>query len=397
MIGDPLTLTTTTMADGGDAVARDADGRVIFVEGALPGETVSVSIIEEGSRFARGTLTAVLEAGPDRIDPECPEVAHGCGGCGWAHVDSDSQRRFKAESVAEAVRRIGGLEPPPIDLGPVLATTGFRTTVRAAVHEGRAGFRRPRSHEVVPIESCRVAHPRIEQLLVEGRWGDATEVTLRVGVATNEAMAMVSPSNDDLVLPTDVRLVGTDELAAGRRVWIHDEINGARFRISARSFFQGRADGAAALIDAVSAAVVGSPARAVDLCCGVGLFAAVLPCRSVIGVESNRSAVADARVNIDRGGQGSRRVVSSRFESWTPSRADLVVADPARDGLGKVGVAKAVATGARQVILVSCRSAAAGRDIGLFAAAGYTPVSMKMVDLFPDTPHMEVVTSLIKE
>ncbi len=392
----PVEVETTGMADGGAAVARDATGRVVFVEGALPGERVTVEITSEEKRFARGRVAELIEAAPGRIDPLCPEVAHGCGGCGWAHVDPAAQRRFKADAVAEAVRRLAGIEPPAIAFGPDLAEARFRTTVRAAVDGGRAGFRRSRSNDVVPIESCRVAHPRIEQLLVEGRWGDATEVSLRVGLATGESMAMVSPSTEDVVVPDHVRLIGADQLDAGRRSWIHDEVCGVPFRISARSFFQGRADGAAALVDVVRAAVGAAPERLVDLCCGVGLFAATVDAGRVVGIESDLSAVADARVNLAPLGDAAR-VVPTRFQKWRPSRADVVIADPARHGLGKAGVERAVATGAERVVLVSCRAAAAGRDVALFAAAGYGVSAMTLVDLFPDTPHVEVVTTLMKE
>jgi 23S rRNA (uracil1939-C5)-methyltransferase len=395
-VTDPLVVETTAMAEGGAAVARDGDGRVVFVEGALAGERVSVEITDTEKKFARGRVIEVLDAAPGRIAPVCPEVAHGCGGCGWAHVSRSAQLEAKAAMVAESLVRLARIEPPAMSFGPDLAETGFRTTVRAAVSNGRAGFRRARSNEVVPIESCRVAHPRIEQLLVEGRYGDAKEVTLRVGASSGEAIAMVSPSADDVIVPDGVRVISTDELDGGRRAWIHDEVAGVNFRISARAFFQGRADGAAALVEVVRAAVGENPGRLVDLCCGVGLFATTIEAERVVGIESDLSAVADARVNMAPLGDKAR-VVSSRFQKWRPSRADVVIADPARHGLGKAGVDKAMATGAGRVVLVSCRASAAGRDIGLFTAAGFRVAEMTLVDLFPDTPHVEVVTTLIKE
>ncbi|MCU1353998.1 MAG: putative methyltransferase, partial [Acidimicrobiales bacterium] len=99
----PLDLRPHAIAVGGDAVARDADGRVVFVTGALPGELVQVELTEERKAFARGDLVAVTEAGADRVVPGCPHVAEGCGGCGWQHVDHAAQLRLKRELVAEVL------------------------------------------------------------------------------------------------------------------------------------------------------------------------------------------------------------------------------------------------------------------------------------------------------
>ena len=400
-------LETTSIAIGGEGVARDSDGRVVFVEGALAGERVMVEITDAKARFARGIVTEVITSASGRVAPRCPEVEAGCGGCDLAHADAETQLAAKRAMVVDAFVRIGRSEAPAIDDGPFLADHGFRTTVRAIVADGRAGLRRRRSHESLAVRSCRVAHPLVEELLVDGRYGDASEVTIRVGARTGERMVIVSPSAHDVRVPHDVLVVGTDELAAGRHAWIHEEIGGTRFRISAGSFFQTRADGADALVDLVRSGIgPNEPRVLVDLCCGVGLFAATVAAGRVIGVESNRSAVADARENLvgpARGGTtsgavgsgagGSRaRVVHSKFERWSPSRADVVIADPARTGLGKGGVDAVAATATPRLVLVSCDPASLGRDAGLLAAKGYHPTRCTLVDLFPDTSHLEVVT-----
>jgi 23S rRNA (uracil1939-C5)-methyltransferase len=173
-------------------------------------------------------------------------------------------------------------------------------------------------------------------------------------------------------------------------------VAGRRWRISAESFFQGRPDGAEALVDAVVAALgdaLVDGATVADLYSGVGLFAGVLGERTggrVVAVESNRSAVADARINLaDLGGA---RIVRSDVRRWRPSAADVVVADPSRHGLGAEVAARIGATGARALALVSCDPGALGRDAGLLAAAGWRLRSVGLVDLFPHTAHVEVVT-----
>ena len=375
---DPLDLVTTGVAVGGAGIARDGDGRVVFVEGALVGERVSVEIVETKKSFRRGRVLDVLEPAPGRVLPSCPEIANGCGGCDLAHASHAAQREMKAAMVADSLRRLGRLaDLPDIDPGPDLATTGFRTTIRAAVVDGRAGLRHRRSHDVVTVASCEVAHPVVEGMLVDGRYGDADEVTIRVGANTGEQAVFVGGSEPD---------EGTV---------IHEEIAGRRFRISPRSFFQTRADGAAALVSVVDEAIGPDPTGTlVDLCSGVGLFAATIGDRfdRVVTVESNRSSVADARVNLAH--LGDRVAVrSSTFERWTPEPADVVIADPSRAGLGKEGVANVAATGAPLVVLISCDAGSLGRDAGLLTAAGYRLDTITLVDLFPNTAHVEVVTT----
>ena len=400
-VGTVVDLVPTLLVAGGEALARAEDGRVVFVRGALPGESVQARITEVRKGFARAELVAVVAASPERIDPPCPMVAEGCGGCDLQHVLPSAQPALKAAVVIDALRRLGGLDDPPVRLGVPAAAEGFRTTVRAAVVDGRAGYRRHHSHDVVLPDSCLVAHPLLEELLVHGDFAEAGEVTLRVAPTTGERLALVDPDTDGVVVPRDVLVVGTKALKAGRRAWIHDEIAGRRWRISARSFFQTRADGAAALVDAV-ARVAGDDlagARLVDAYAGVGLFAGSLlggelPAGvgrpvSAVAVERSSSSVADARHNLE---DLDVRVIKSDVDAWRSSPAEVVVADPSRAGLGRRAVEVLASTGAAVVVLVSCDAASLGRDAALLAAQGYRLETAELVDLFPQTHHVEVVS-----
>jgi 23S rRNA (uracil1939-C5)-methyltransferase len=254
---------------------------------------------------------------------------------------------------------------------------------------------------VVPLDHCLVAHPGIDELIIEGRFADASEVTLRVGAATGERLALVAPTRAGVLLPDDVRVIGADELAAGAGpdlgAWIHDDVAGRRWRISAGSFFQTRTDGAAALVDVVrtmAADVLDRDAGVlVDAYSGVGLFAGALLDRRAgwraVTAESNPSSVVDARVNL---ADIEARIVETTVERLKSPRADLVVADPSRLGLGADAAGVLTATRAERIVLVSCDPAAAGRDVGLLKSRGYRPVESVVVDLFPHTHHTEVVT-----
>jgi 23S rRNA (uracil1939-C5)-methyltransferase len=382
---------------GGEALARPTDRPVVFVRGALPGERVRAVVVDRHQGFDRAEVVEVLEPSPERVVPPCAAVAAGCGGCDLQHASPVHQPELKAAVVVDALRRIGRIPEPVVELGPPLPATGFRTTLRVAIEEGRAGFRRHRSHEVVVAGACLVAHPGLDELLREGWFGGAGQATLRVGAATGERLAVIEPSAAGVELPPDVVVVGADELRRGRRAWIHDDVAGRRWRISAHSFFQSRTDGAEALVDAVvrGAGAQLAGARVVDAYAGVGLLGGAVMSRGTAGpsrlvaVERGASAIADAKVNL---ADLSARVVRAAVERWTPARADLVLADPSRAGLGTGGAAVVAGTGAEVVVLVSCDAASLGRDAALLAGHDFRLERAELVDLFPQSHHVEVVT-----
>ncbi|HEX7094604.1 MAG TPA: TRAM domain-containing protein [Acidimicrobiales bacterium] len=384
-------LRTTGFAKGGDAVAREPSGRVVFVDGALAGELVEAEVVEEHRDFARARLVRVIDAASHRVEPPCPMVARGCGGCDLQHVAVPEQVALKAGIVRDALGRIAKVFDIPVEV-VTLPVDGYRTTVRGVVQDGRFALRRRRSHDAVALDTCVVLHPLLDELVQEGRFGSASEVTLRCGARTGERLAIVAPSVEGVSLPDDVRVVGADELRRGARAWFHEVVDGRTFRISAESFFQARPDGAEALVSLVRTAVgeLDADARLVDAYAGVGLFAATLRgAATAVAVERSASAVADARSNL--AGTGTR-IVPSAVERFRPQRADVVVADPARSGLGRVAAARLAATGAPRFVLVSCDPAAFARDVGLLRAEGYRLVRTTLVDLFGHTSHVELVS-----
>jgi len=386
-------LVPTAMAAGGAALARDDDGRVVFVDGGLPGERVRARITEARKDFARAVAVEIVDPSPDRIAPPCPALAAGCGGCTWQHVSAGAQVRLKADVVVDALRRIAKLDEPPVpDIAP-MAGSPLRTTARLAVSPGGRAGHRPRSGSgAVATNSCLVVHPRLEELIVASRYPGAGEVLLRVGVASGERMVLVDRNADAVQVPDDV---GVFQEGDTRPAFVHEDVARRRFRISAGSFFQPGPVAAATLATAVGAAAAGALAQGsllVDAYAGVGLFASVLGAADgarVVAVENDRSAVADARVNL---ADLDAKVVTSEVARWRPQSADLVIADPARSGLGRPGVGAIAATGAPRVVLVSCDPASLARDTVLLGAAGYALMSVALVDAFPHTFHIETVS-----
>lgn len=398
-----IELSPTGVAAGGDALARDAGGRVVFVTGALPGERALVRLTEARRDYARGLAVEILDASPDRVVPPCPALADGCGGCTWQHVAPDAQARLKAAVVVDALRRIGKVAEPPEPHTVALDGPALRTTARLAVSPGgRAGHRpRPPAHAGAPAsehaietDACLVAHPLLEELIVHGRY-PAGEVVLRAGVASGERLVRVSRGRGDVAVPEGVRVVR--EGAKAGPVAVHEVVAGRRFRVSADSFFQPGPVAAAALVEAVAAASEGAldaGGHLVDAYAGTGLFASVLGAATgarVTAVESSRAAAADARVNLADLDASVVPVEVGRWDAARSGPADVVVADPARSGLGRPGVAALAAAEAPRLVLVSCDPASLGRDTALLRAAGYRLVSVALVDAFPHTFHVEAV------
>jgi 23S rRNA (uracil1939-C5)-methyltransferase len=373
------------MAAGGDAIARLADGRVVFVRGALPGESVAVALLQQKKDFARAEVVEVLEPSVSRVEPPCPAYHAGCGGCTWQHVAPAHQLRLKADVVIEALRRTGKIAEPVVEVGSSVPPWEYRTTLRVAVDNGRLGLHRRQSHDVIELDGCPISHPRLQDLLRTIRVEGDGEVSLRVGASSGERSAFVVDGNVEFVeLPSDV--------AVGPAAAIHETVAGRDFRVSAASFFQSGPAAAELLVAAVNEACADLPAvdDLVDAYGGVGLFAATIDANRVVVVEGSVAACADATANL----AGRRaKVVHAQVEQWKPRHADLVVADPSRTGLGRQAVSVLTDTLARRIVLVSCDPVALARDAALLRDRGYHHVRSTVHDLFPQTHHVEVVAT----
>ncbi len=391
--GDHVAVTIDRIAGGGDGIGNAPDGRVVFVPGSLPGDELTVRVTEVKKRFLRAVPVAVDRPADGRRRPPCPHVEQGCGGCDWQHATPTTQTALRRSIVVDSLRRLGHLDEITVTAGAPLDPEGYRTTVRAAVIDGRAGFRAASSHRVVVPDHCRTAHPLVDEILVAGRFPAAGEVVVKVGARTGDRLVIVDPSVNGAEVPDGVALIGRDDLAAGATASIEEIVAGRRLRISAASFFQARPDGAEALVGAVAEFLADAPdGPLLDAYGGGGLFATLVAgARSVVSIESNPSSVADARHNLARHGIDGR-VIEGRVEDWVAEPMSVVIADPARTGLGRAGVEVLAATGAGRLVLVSCDPAALARDARLLVDAGYALDEVRVFDLFGNTSHIETVS-----
>lgn len=412
-------------AAGGEAIARGDDGRVVFVGGALPGELVDVEITEERRDWARGRVRVVVEPSPSRVEPPCAARDAGCGGCGWMHVEPTAQLDAKVAVVTDALTRLGRRGDIAVGVAGGVAATGYRTTMRVSGDaRGRAGLRGEHSHDLVEVDDCLVAHPALRELLDRLRIRPGVEVVVRYSVAEQRFGLMWEGAEEAVSgFPTDAAL--------GPRGLLHETVAGRSLQVSTASFFQSGPDAAEVLVAGVRRMLpeLGTAETLVDAYAGVGLFAACAAPDTprVFAIETGRTAVSDAIVNLGAGGVAARSsgrdarargaerrdesavgrrdsdpatardvtVVRGEVGGWRAPRGtvvDVVIADPARSGLGKPGTAALARLGAPVIGLVSCDPASLGRDVKLLAAHGYELVMCDVVDVFPQTTHVETLS-----
>ncbi len=415
-LGTHVEVRLDGVAHGGWCVGRH-EGQVVFVRHALPGELVRALVTEETKRFLRADAVEVLEASPDRVEPPCPFAGPGrCGGCDWQHASLDAQRRIKAQVVAEQLHRIAGIDREVVveELPGTPDGLGWRTRVRFAVDaDGTPGLRRHRSHSVEPIDSCPIAHPGVNRLEVpRQRWPRVAEVEAVASAGTGDAALVVTPTTaklPELPRPAAPAAVlrrfrgGRIQTVRGRR-GVVETAAGRRWRVSAGAFWQVHPAAAQTLTEAVLRALEPKPGQtALDLYCGVGLFAGALgvavgPEGRVFGVESSAEAVRDAQYNLRDLPQVriERGDAAAHLRQWADLRVDLAVADPPRAGLGAQAVESLAALRPQRIAYVSCDPATLARDLALFAERGYRLEDLRAFDAFPMTHHVECLAVLAR-
>jgi tRNA/tmRNA/rRNA uracil-C5-methylase (TrmA/RlmC/RlmD family) len=416
--GQVVEVTAGEAAHGGWCVARPAGGPVVFVRHALPGERVLARVTEVTSRLARAEAVEILVPSPDRVMPPCAYARPGgCGGCDWQHAALPAQRSLKAAVIRQQLRRMAGIdreitvEALPGDREGL----GWRTRVQFAVREdGVAGLRAHRSHQVIDVGECLIAHQAITDLaLTARRWPGETSVEALVSTGSGERTVIVSPgrsagsSREPLAADAVLRRTGPRNHrltpVRGRR-YLSQHAAGRDWRVSAGAFWQVHPAAADALTGAILASLEPQEGdAALDLYCGAGLFAGVLaaavgPGGTVIGVEADDAAVRDARHNLRewpwaRVHRGDVAAVLARG-GLPPAR--LAVADPPRSGLARevIDYLGTAGHGVRRLAYVSCDPATLARDIGLLAGRGWALDGLRAFDAFPMTHHVECVATL---
>jgi 23S rRNA (uracil1939-C5)-methyltransferase len=400
-------LTIDSLAFGGDAVGRDADGRVTFVPDAAPGDRVRAELTEEHKGWARTRLARVLEPGASRVEPPCPlavatDERPACGGCQWQHVTIAAQQAAKLDIVQRALRKVTtAVEPLRTPCPPL----GWRRRARLRARGGQLGFNARRSHALVDVPLCLQLEPQLGEALATvrrvlgGSLASGSEVMLLGGAGVHVVVARSAP------LPRLAELVGQggivgvrqDDTCHGEQLLDLTEPDDVRpFWGAADLFAQASRAGNRELRGLVRELVGPAPGRVLELHAGSGNFTRDLLVAGarVTAVEEVPAASRLAERNL--AGLGEVRHVPQAFVGSFSDveAADLVLLDPPRLGLVDGGAEALARFGAPAIVYVSCDPETLARDLGVLSRSGYRVTRAIPLDLMPQTSHVELVVRL---
>jgi 23S rRNA (uracil1939-C5)-methyltransferase len=419
-VGDILSLTIEKPAAGGRMIAR-AEGLVVLVSGAIPGERVRAVVERVGKGVVYAAVTAVDESSADRREAAGDPL---CGGCLYAHITYPRQLGLKSLVIADALSRIGRITlPAPVSVA-ASPETGYRMRARVHVRRGLVGFFREGTHQV--CDARQTGQLRSDTVEVLGQLGASLAslgltTVQEIDVAENldaservvhlDTTAPIDPELLDQIAST-IGLTGVSSPRAARgSVHVTDTVTAAAgvnvaLRRHVLAFFQGNRF---LLNDIVSHVVaeVGSANEVFDLYSGVGLFAVSVAMAfggRVTAVEGDRAAASDLRTNaavaggrIDPVHQSVEQFVHDasgrgvRVPSADRVPPDVIIADPPRTGLSREVLDGIVSLRASKVVYVSCDVATLARDARRLVDDGYAIQRIDAFDLFPNTPHIETV------
>jgi len=406
------------MVHGGLCLAH-AVGATLMVDGAIPGELVEAALTFRRQRSWFARTERVLEASPDRVAPPCPYVPE-CGGCQLQHVAYARQLELKREVLLDALRRAEVAVPPPAVHG---MDDPWRYRWRGEFHvipgegpEGEAalGFNRARSWRKVAVDDCLIHHPAITRALpllgeLVGRSGapDGSVLQVTAGEAGNELLLRTKPA-------AALDRAFLDRMAAslpGEQRWSTGLTTlawrGRSFRVASDSFIQVSWGHLEALYGRVLDALGDvHGCRVVDAYAGIGVLsvAVATDAREVVCIDSNRTAARMGRLNarINEAAERLRYVVApvevALPEVAAEAPVDRLVLDPPRAGCAGPVTAWLALAGPRRLVYVSCDPATLARDLHVLVASGpYLVERLDLVDMFPQTHHVESVTSLVRQ
>ncbi|MBI3208405.1 MAG: class I SAM-dependent RNA methyltransferase [Candidatus Solibacter usitatus] len=396
-INEELTLDVEKLVYGGDGLARN-DRHVVFLPQVLPGEQVRARLTEKRSQLARAEAIEILRPSEERIAPPCPHFGE-CGGCHYQHARYGYQTSQKVEILREVLKRVGKLDSPEeikVITGPEF---GYRNRAQFHFDGGAIGYHEEGSRSVAAIENCAVLSPKLQESLA------ALKRMMKDKRFPNFLRVMELFTNETEV---QLNVLRADKPVARRFFdWCAEEIPGMvpgplnysaagfEFRVSHNAFFQVNRFLVDALVEESLSGAEGE--SAIDLYSGVGLFALPLAKRfpNTGAVESGTMAWRDLQHNATQAKMAVRchQASAEDFLAGSDASADFILADPPRSGLGKHAVSRLLVARPRQLTLVSCNPATMARDLAALLPA-YELTSMVMLDLFPQTYHLETVVRL---
>lgn len=395
-----MVLKSLLPAYGGYTIARDE--KVVLIKGAIPGEVVEVTLEEKKKDYSIAKVLNVLEASEHRIEPKC-SVFGLCGGCQLQFVSHEKQRLMKDEIILDSLKRIGGIE---ISLGPAFSGLMWNYRHRAQFkvsRDGEIGLFRESSRDIVSFQSCPLMDQEINTLLQKIKDTDSARNLSEIHIAVGDsAIVFLKGRGYDRALSDTYREIGfsgvmfEDDASAGE-VFTMFDLNGLKYTVSPRTFFQAHWD----LNKAVVAFVVQqlsplSGKKVLDLYAGAGNFSVPLAAleAEVVAVEGNAFAVADGIRNIELNSLKNCRFVRMATEKYRiKKKFDVLILDPPRPGLTPDMTDKTLESPADIIVYISCNPSTLARDLKKLKDK-YEIRSVRQIDFFPNTFHIETIAFL---
>lgn len=383
-VGDSVTVEIEALVAGGAGLARLPDGRVIFVQYSIPGETVEAEVERVHKDYVEAAATRVIEPSPDRVEPRCPLYGE-CGGCQLQHMSYPAQLELKTAIVREQFARIAQMPSAPVEeMHGAADPWGYRNNIRLSTGRrfGDVGFIHRRGRGLLKVESCDIADPWVNGLLPElqGKGSGIHQVLLRRSAATGSHL--VQPAIPGLDTETG-------------QVNYRERLGGHEFQVSTYAFFQVNSAQAEEMVRLIGENLPDSGDLFVDAFAGVATFAVIFAnrFRSVLAIEENGSAAKDSLVNVAQ--TPNVEIRPGKVEEILPELPeppDAIVLDPPRAGCYPQVLEAIGRFRPRVVVYVSCNPATLARDARILVDAGYRLDRVTPLDMFPQTGHIECVT-----
>jgi 23S rRNA (uracil1939-C5)-methyltransferase len=400
-------VTLSGLTFGGDAIGRLPDGRAVFVPYAIPGEKVRIAIVEEKPHHVLARLVRVIVPGEERIEPRCRHFGI-CGGCHYQHMSYESQLVAKTGVLVDQLKRIGKLTNIPIEpIVPSPEVWNYRNYVQFHFsHEGRLGYNRARSNEIIPVEECFLPQKPLDELWPMVSIEPGTEIEgigFRLGEDQDVQITLESKSGvvpEFVVEDLNASVIHVNEdsrivLAGSEYTWLM--VLGRLFRVSAGTFFQVNTRVAEEMVGVVlSELPATSETSILEVYCGSGLFSAFLAgnVARLVAIESSHLACEDFSYNLDE--FDNVELYEAPAEVVIPAldlTPDLVLVDPPRSGLLRPVMQGILMMRPPRIIYVSCDPATLARDARYLVEGGYELCRVIPFDMFPQTYHIESIST----
>ncbi len=397
----PFEIDVEKLVYGGDGLAR-RDGQVILTPYVLPGERVEVEAGEERAGLLRARLLRVVTPSLDRVAAVCPYFAR-CGGCHYQQAGYEQQLAAKRAILIETLARVGKITPP----GEIRVVHGepwgYRNRAQFHIDGTGIGYLEARSHKLCTINQCPIVSPRIHaaltvvrQMLHDPKW---PRFAGSIELFTNETDLQLNVLETERPIARRFFDWCGEMLGGPVSGAIEYPAAGAVFRVSHNAFFQVNRFLVDQLVENALEQAEGE--NALDLYAGVGLFSLPLArCFAhVTAVESSSAAVRDLAHNAERAGiaVSTQQLPVDAFLRSLETTPDFVLADPPRAGLGASVVKELARLAPPRITIIACDPATLARDLAGLTAVGYKIEGIILIDLFPQTFHIETVVHLRRE